>query len=1277
MDQITKLLQLLESGKIDSKQFDSVVGIIKKDQYLKDKQMGKNPQSIRPIKSKSRIAKKADPKVFQQLDKKRNNDLQKIEWSDKINKQKQMIKKMELEMKHARDNEKIQKKKAALIQPLNNLHIQSRVELFDKSQGDDAVPEWITDYTPMQSTNTILSPEERDQLEKTIREKYEGYEYDVGDIELATKIDILSNTGFIEVKNKHKALAYKILDDINQDKEKQYDDPLCVPRYILKSVCHIDGFKKLTLNQIREQFKKINVNIENGVSVEELKLWIIQYYPKTIAMYAIDPLMNKFDSYTNSKTVLVTLAFVINNAHVYPIFDNVQKSIIAHTKNKSVQLKEICWDVDTNNYQTVKYYHRSNNDLDYGVEAIGSNEEYDKLIQGKGNKYDVALIENSLEEVMKDVINETGYLITGMKIQNGEILAFQHPVNEQIIELAIDLDKRKYICDKLYGIFGYECFKWKNQSFATLVNSLFEIKNGKLEQSTHIKEDQIIYDTYHTSPLIGTLMDIPYDSNSCFGFDCKKSYPNAMINMVDDYPVFSICDQFKKYENDEIVIGEYVIDDITIESLGGIHIKKQVVGYNFVKYLLENKFITIDKILFVKKASYNVKKEIYATFIKELKEMFGEDSIEYKSLAHCFIGNLGKRYNSSDCGFVSDDWATVSASYHEYSKLGEWNVKTVGGLHFVRVKQRHRLLSENSQIFRQVLSQGMIQLLELIKLVYCHKKSILVGYNTDSVFIRSPKINSFPKDHPFYRNEDWKPKKYTPIEKEIKPDIKIAEFKLWTKCTKDLENKSFCCIGPGGAGKSTELVKNFEQGATIVLTFSNKAADNIRKKGIKEVYTFDSYFNQHDDISQNITKILIDEYSMLPTKWIRILYNLKLNQPNIIIQFYGDPNQCKQVCSYKRYFDYGEKYVFRYLCDFNLVIKEYIEGTSRYDKELYEVLTYLIETGKLHEKLKNRPIDENLETNIVVRNKKRFEINNKFAKEWSAGMKIISKDNDKNNNVFNSQIFYIKEIINEKYFTISETLDGDVMVDKEGNDIKFCRSKFDPAYGVTIYKYQGDTISENYNIHQCKIMDRNELYTALSRARSINQIHIEWTNKKFYFAHEPNYSTNIDLMTPKTGYIYLMTNEKNKLWYVGQTTTSIEQRFSEHKKDPKDSMHECDGDWTVKELSKVIYVNDSTLKFVEKRYIYSYHQMGDYKIINKQNLPKIAKINKIKISTGNIDDNIKKRLSFEEYGNILKFKKKINGKVEEKKIQFGARKSRDQAVKEMNTYLEGLKLSFE
>ena len=185
MDQITKLLQLLESGKIDNKQFDSVLGIIKKDQYLKDKQLGTNPKSIRPPKSKSRIAKKADPKVFQQMDKKRNKDLQKIEMADQLNKQKQMIKKMELEMKHSRDNEKIQKKKASMIQPLYNLHIQSRVELFDKSQGEDVEHEWITDYTPMQSRNRILSPEERDQLEKVVRAKYEGYEYDVGDIELA------------------------------------------------------------------------------------------------------------------------------------------------------------------------------------------------------------------------------------------------------------------------------------------------------------------------------------------------------------------------------------------------------------------------------------------------------------------------------------------------------------------------------------------------------------------------------------------------------------------------------------------------------------------------------------------------------------------------------------------------------------------------------------------------------------------------------------------------------------------------------------------------------------------------------------------------------------------------------------------------------------------------------------------------------------------------------------------------------------------------------------
>ena len=633
------------------------------------------------------------------------------------------------------------------------------------------------------------------------------------------------------------------------------------------------------------------MNVENGVSVEELKAWIVRYYPKTIAMYAIDPLMNVFDTYnTGGKDINVTLAFVSNNAHVYPIFDNVQKKIISHTKNKAIQFEEISWEVDANNYQTIKYHHMSNNsDLDHGVDVVEvSNDDYDKLIQGKGDKYTVALIENLLEEVIKDVINETGYLVTGMKTTNGVIEAFQHPVSGQIIELAIDLEKRKYICEKLFGLYGYECFKWKNQSFATLVNMLFEIKNGKLEQSTHIKEDQIIYDTYHTSPLINTLVDIPYD-DACYGFDCKKSYPNAMINMADDYPVFSICDQFIKYNNEAITIGEYVIDDIIIESLGNIQIKKQVVGYNFVKYLLANKFMTADKILFVKKASYNVKKEIFTNFIKELKEMFGEDSIEYKSMAHCFIGRFGKRYSTLDCGFISDDWETVSASFHEYSKTGDWNVKTVEGLHFVRVQKRTRLFSENSQIFRQILSQGMIQLLELIKLVYCDK-SLLVGYNTDSVFIRDPKVVSFPKNHPLYRKESWKPKKYNPDEEQdTRAEIKCAEVKPWVKVSKDLENKSFCCIGPGGAGKSTELVKNFEKGSTIVLAFSNKACDNIRKKEIDEVYTFDSYFCHHEKISDNITKILIDEYSMLPTKWIKILYNLKTQRPNIIIQFYGDP----------------------------------------------------------------------------------------------------------------------------------------------------------------------------------------------------------------------------------------------------------------------------------------------------------------------------------------------------------------------------------------------------
>ena len=208
MENLTQLLQLLQTGTIDKSQFNSVLDIIKKEQALKDKELTLKEkqitQSARPAhkplppiphklpikrgvapykKSNNRVSKPADPNVFKQMEQKRYDELKKLEMADKINKQNQMIKKMALELKNSQINENITKKKTALMLPLNNLNVQSRVQIRKLSTDLDnfmALPiEWITDYEPVQSRNTILSPEEIKELVKIIEKKYNNYDYQV------------------------------------------------------------------------------------------------------------------------------------------------------------------------------------------------------------------------------------------------------------------------------------------------------------------------------------------------------------------------------------------------------------------------------------------------------------------------------------------------------------------------------------------------------------------------------------------------------------------------------------------------------------------------------------------------------------------------------------------------------------------------------------------------------------------------------------------------------------------------------------------------------------------------------------------------------------------------------------------------------------------------------------------------------------------------------------------------------------------------------------------
>ena len=556
---------------------------------------------------------------------------------------------------------------------------------------------------------------------------------------------------------------------------------------------------------------------------------------------------------------------------------------------------------------------------------------YDKIIDGSyENDREIILYPGKdLIDLATEIIKKTHYQITNIKFGKDGITSIQHPVTEQIIEACPEYHSVNQICDTLLKLYpGFDAFNFRNQSLTTLITSLFEVMYGQIRKSQYVENDIKIYDTFRTKALIQTLTKNKRETEDCQGYDICKSYYNAVLNMDTNYNIFSCCDTFVTYEGEDIVNGEYVIDNIIIDKLGGVFIPRMVVTSHFLKYLLDNDYINKDKILLVKKASYTLDKGIFREFFLKIRDLFPDDNV-FKKLYCNFIGELGKKYIKSDYGFITDSVDVVSASYYDSIQLNrEFSTQNIKKLYFVRHTEKKRINNGHYSLWVQIICEGSIQLLELIKYVYNPLSSTLIGYNTDAVFVKKPRIQESSSSVEFhrapiyinngkYKLEKWKPKQYKPIEfieDEVKGSDKIIKWKRFEmKDSEDefinkIKDKSFVCSGIGGCGKSTllkkindlfissgtgcssttllrKINKQFNaNGKKLVLCITNKARNNLRNKGLDNVYTFESYFKDKENIPlDSIDLLQIDEFSMVQTNYLFILYKLKLRKPELII----------------------------------------------------------------------------------------------------------------------------------------------------------------------------------------------------------------------------------------------------------------------------------------------------------------------------------------------------------------------------------------------------------
>lgn len=842
---------------------------------------------------------------------------------------------------------------------------------------------------------------------------------------------------------------------------------------------------------------------------------------------------------------------------------------------------------------------------------------------------------------------------------------------------------RKKICNILYEIYPNDKFIFHNQTLTNMAVDLYKCMFGYFPESVYNEETLSRLDEFSPKALQDCFIKFndgdPYDENyesydkNYVCFDYAKNYSSILINNKCDFPIYTIHNKIEKYDGKELRPGEYFVDkDIIIpfktENGNPIIVSKGIFTKNAVEKLLNYNLITKDDIKYMLLCDRSLQADSFRNYIIFLFNTF-EESIA-KKMANQFIGYFGTKYDRTSTGYVTTSVESALASWSEaYTENANCTINTCNlkdiDLFLVRYISQNRKLNDYCSINRAIICDSNLLLIDMMYDV-CNENSIIISYNTDSVFVRNPKKTYPPKiksdiKYPIDQIgqifvEDKEPYYFEKVhsKNEMNFDEKIIK-----------PGNGSMIIGGAGCGKTTKLINdvlNCEN--PKIFCFTNNACKVIRnrlpddKKDL--VSTFDSYFNSFKGDESNLNKIknyiiFIDEYSMVPNKWITLLYKA-YKKYNVTINFYGDSNQCDPVdeISYNYLISPAMLEMCPYITKLN-----YIKESARYDEKTHSMLQYFLNNSKLNETFSEITSSS---INLCYLNKTRRQIND-LCSNWYMkknniqqfvevkfnsketykvcnGMPVMCIDNIKQHDMMNSEQYTIQDINNDR------------VIIKENNiifPITEFKEKFMLVFCVTVHKYQGGEINTHYNIFDVGLMDKKILYTALSRTKKFEYIHL--INKElrpmYYIRKNANHKTIKPYQNEyKDAKIYKIEFD-NGLIYIGCTTKSIEERLNEHLFDVKSVVYKNKQyNTSISLVCNYPCHSKEELESCETFYINKYAKLYKDKALNKR-MNKEVKPKKVISFKCNIMNN-------EDFNNkiLKKFVIKDNVKDSSLNIQF-------------------------
>lgn len=735
-------------------------------------------------------------------------------------------------------------------------------------------------------------------------------------------------------------------------------------------------------------------------------------------------------------------------------------------------------------------------------------------------KAEIQQSDNLDNEVFK-LLEEKGQLASVVKFQSGHVSSIKF--DERIILCNPNLDLVTTAC-KEFNI------KFENQSLDRLC---FEImsKFTKMPNECQFTKDSLErfnqsmiqpYTHYYTADI---------STKNLEAIDICRFYTSLLHGKQDPWMFIDLDCDFQKGPVKEINMGFYRLS-VDIDMFGK-YVKipaGTLISSNLLKYLVESGYCLLDHVSEYILSHRFIPGDYFKTTIEYLYKHH-HDSPILKRIVNSFIGFLGHYRSKKSRGFITKEKSTAEAFAKTMEKA---TIKSFGNYFSVSEIEENIKRINYKPLWVQVICDSYIQLDKLISDVMADKTAILHAVKTDCIVVERIE-NAIPTKPMLPSIND--------IGKPFREDKIVYHYKEYCHAGSDyvkeystLKNgsvteliaakKGFAIWGGAGTGK-TFLVNNEiipmlkKMNFTYrILALSHLALQNYEEK----TETLASFFLPGKKKPQ-LDYIIVDEFTMVSMFYYEQLFKLK--SKFILV---GDINQCLPV-EKNVFCRYSQAGFIHELIDWNVIN---LTTVHRYDKKLYDESQKLISTGKCDLQQNNGA----KALHICYTNAKCKEVNQ------------LEHDKNKTN-----LVPYIC-VSNEGLYRNGDRL----MFNKEENkwlaEKQPTKDKFVMAYCITTHKLQGQTVEENIVIHEAEKMNKNIIYTAMTRAKAYKNVFIEGKMRSEY-KDEP-LSKASDCSKFNKGAIYKLIKDE-KVIYVGcvEKSEKLSQRIEQHiDKDFDSHQHE-------------------------------------------------------------------------------------------------------------------------